>query len=84
MNYADVIDRVVALPVALTWEPGLVLKSCAAESLAREQLPGRLWGFRVLHTSNVMEGECHYDCKVWGLFLSGCIANLRQQPIGAK
>eukprot|EP00439_Symbiodinium_sp_Y106_P046599 s640_g5.t4 len=41
MNYADVIDRVVALPVALTWEPG------------------RLWGFRVLHTSNVMEGECN-------------------------
>ncbi|CAE7362383.1 unnamed protein product [Symbiodinium natans] len=41
MDYTDVIDRVVALPMALTWEPG------------------HLWGFRVLHTNDYLDGECN-------------------------
>ena len=39
MDYADVIDRVVALPLALTWEPGWVLRSCSSHGeLGKEEI----------------------------------------------
>ena len=58
VDYQDLLERVVALPVALTWEEGAVFLGAEMWLAGGWMVPGMKWGFRALHTNDFLGGEC--------------------------